>query len=309
MIVFLLGPTGVGKSEVALRLAAEDKGAILSLDSMQVYRGLDIGTGKPTAAEQARIPHGGLDLFSWRDQADVARYVEAAAAFIEKSRGRPLYVVGGTGLYFRALTQGLSEAPPAPLALRAELAALRLAELTARLRSLDPGQEKEASFDWQNPRRVQRALEVLVATGVPLREWQKKKPTSPLLPPGTFRAFLLRRERDELRERIALRVEKMVAEGWIDEVRRLLDEGGPGSLADCAAIGYSLLAGWLERGGSPVALPAVRQEIVDATRQYAKRQLTWFRRESNVETLMIPPFKSSDETAWRVRAALQVPSC
>ena len=309
MIVFLLGSTGVGKSEVALRLAEEEGGAILSLDSMQVYRGLDVGTGKATAAERQRVPHGGLDLSPWREPIDVARYAEAAAAFLRENGERPLYVVGGTGLYFRALTQGLSEAPPAPPELRAELAALPLAELQGRLRALDPGQADETGFAWENPRRVQRALEVMTATGMPLRQWQKERATLPVLAEGTYRAFLLLRERDDLRERIADRVRAMLDAGWDDEVRGLLAEGGPGSLAGCAAIGYDALAEWIEAGSPAKTLPAVRQGIVDATRQYAKRQLTWFRRESKVESLMIAPFESSEETSRRLREALRLPSC
>ncbi len=310
MIIFLLGPTAVGKSEVALRLAAEEGGAILSLDSMQVYRGLDIGTGKPTAAERAQVPHGGLDLVSWREHRfDTARYTEAAAAFIAEHRGRPLYVVGGTGLYFRALTQGLSEAPPASPELRDELAALPLAELQMRLRALDPGQAEVAGFDWENPRRVQRALEVVTATGMPLRRWQAERATPPLLAEGSFRALLLLRERDDLRARIAVRVGKMMGGGWIGEVRALLAEGGAGSLAGCAALGYDTLGAWVERGEPAEELPAARLGIIDATRQYAKRQLTWFRRESKVEPLMIPSSESSDATAGRVRALLRTSSC
>lgn len=222
-IVFLVGPTAVGKSALAQALAEEDGGAILSLDAMQVYQGLDIGTGKPTAAERARVPHGGLDLAPWWERFDTARYLAAAAAFLKQEAGRPLYVVGGTGLYFRALTQGLSPAPAAPPALRQELAALPPQTLRERLRRLDPDQPE--GFDWNNPRRVQRALEVIEATGRSLRAWQAEQ-APPLLPPGSYRAFFLQRERDDLRALIAARVEAMLAAGWAGEVETLLKERG-----------------------------------------------------------------------------------
>lgn len=314
MIVFLLGPTAVGKSEVALRLAEEDGAAILSLDSMQVYRGLDIGTGKPTPAEQSRIPHGGLDLVEWWQPFDIARYLAAAAAFLHAhaNDNGPLYIVGGTGLYFRALTRGLSEAPPAPEALRDELRTLPLPELQRRLRAADPAQESHPAFDWQNPRRVQRALEVIEITGLPLREWHRRA-SPPLIP--HYRALHLTRERDDLRERIARRTAAMLEKGWVEEVRARIGERSIAEMRECAAIGYPLLAEWIARNPSTsypsTAAPipqTVRQTIVDQTRQYAKRQLTWFKKEPNLETLMIPPGEPSTLTALRLRSHLGTPS-
>ena len=304
---FLLGPTAAGKSEIALRLAEEDNAALLSLDSMQVYRGLDLGTGKPTPAEQTRIPHGALDLVDWWEPFDTARYLEAAAIFLHKQMeaSRPVYIVGGTGLYFRALTRGLSEAPPAPEALREELRALPLPELQRRLRAADPAQEQEAAFDWQNPRRVQRALEVIESTGLPLREWHRQTATAPIILHS--RAIHLTREREDLRARIARRTETMLEKGWIDEVRARIAERSLAEMRECAAIGYSVLAAEIERGGLPSStfVPEKgRQTIVDQTRQYAKRQLTWFKRESNLETLMIPPGEPSTQTALRLRSLL-----
>ena len=305
MITFLLGPTAASKSEIALHLAEEDGAALLSLDSMQVYRGLDLGTGKPTPAEQARVPHGGLNLVEWWEPFDTARYLEAAAAFLSKHQGRPLYIVGGTGLYFRALTRGLSEAPPAPETLRDELRALPLPELQRRLHAADPAQESHPAFDWQNPRRVQRALEVIESTGLPLREWHRQTATVPLIP--HYRALHLTRERDDLRERIARRTDAMLANGWVEEVRALIEERSFQEVHACPAIGYPLLAEWLEKNPSASSAsipPALRQTIVDQTRQYAKRQLTWFKKEPNLETLMIPPGEPSTLTASRLRSLL-----
>ena len=297
MIVFLVGPTAVGKSEVGLRLAEEAGAVILSLDSMQVYQGLDIGTGKPTAGERARVPHGGLDLVPWWERLDTARYLEAVAPFLQTHAGKTVYIVGGTGLYFRALIQGLSAAPAAPPALRAELAALPLDALQARLRAADP--EQELAFDWQNPRRLQRSIEVIESTGISLREWHRRPAAPPLV--TDYRAFFLQRERDDLRERIARRTERMFAAGWIDEVRGLAAARGAEALRDSAAIGYGAIADALAHGQNPSFLQV---PIVDATRQYAKRQLTWFNRESTVQPLMIPPAEPADATAARLRALL-----
>jgi hypothetical protein len=163
--IFLLGATGAGKSVVALEMARARGAAILSLDAMQVYRGADIGVSKPGAAEQKEIPHGGIDLVDFGATFDVARYVEHATAFLaEQARARrPVIIVGGTGLYYRALTQGLCDAPPTPPALRDELNALPLAALRARLERVDkPMLEK---LEVTNPRRLIRAFAGGVAGG------------------------------------------------------------------------------------------------------------------------------------------------
>ena len=306
MIFFLLGPTAVGKSEVALRLAEEAGGAIVAMDSMQVYRGLDIGTGKPTAAERERVPHFGLDLVEPGETFDTARYMAAIEGPMHAfDPATPRFFVGGTGLYFRALTQGLSAAPPAPPELRAELQKLSHQELRNRLETADPGQLEVSGFDWSNPRRVQRALEVVLATGKPLRLWHEADATPAPFPLSQERrAVLLLRERDDLRERIARRVNAMFAAGWVDETHRLLHIHGPAVLRDCPAIGYAEIAAWIGEGSSRLAFPAMRQVIVDKTRQYAKRQLTWFRREPKVLPLTIPASESPAATAARVQALL-----
>ena len=163
--LFLLGATAVGKSEVALALARHDArfrgAAILAIDAMQVYRGADIGTGKPTLAERTEFPHGGLDLVEFGAAFDVARYVAHAGYFLREQReaGRPVIVVGGTGLYFRALTRGLCEAPQGSVELRAELRILDVATLRAWLGRIDPAML--ARIDAKNPRRVARAIEVM----------------------------------------------------------------------------------------------------------------------------------------------------
>ncbi|MEM1058283.1 MAG: tRNA (adenosine(37)-N6)-dimethylallyltransferase MiaA [Verrucomicrobiota bacterium] len=290
--VFLVGPTGTGKSALGLRWAqaARRKGAdcaILCLDSMQIYRGADVGTGKPTAEERTAFPHGGLDLADIGEDFDVARYCEYARSFLEQHANRPVLVIGGTGLYFRALTQGLSKIPPVPPELRAELTALSPDERLARLRAADPGICEQ--LDTANPRRVQRALEVLLATGTSLLEWQRKGNGPPVV--GPHEAFLLHRERDDLRRRIAKRVSAMFEAGWIEETARLVEAHGLEIIARFPAIGYGAIAHALaEVGLDPSALPPptrarLIEKVTQLTHQYARRQLTWFRREPTLHVL------------------------
>lgn len=303
---FLVGATGTGKSaagmELARALAATTGAAILAMDAMQVYRGAEIGTSKPSAAERAEVPHGGLDLANFGESFDVAQYLKHAAAFLHEQRaaGRRVIIVGGTGLYFRTLTQGLCEAPQGPEALRAELNALSTEELRARLGRVDPGMLERV--DTANPRRLVRAIEVMEATGRSLRVWQEETP-EPLVP--AFEAFWLCREKTELAQRIAARVETMFAQGWVEEVRGLMERYGREAVRGFAGIGYREIgekidptyptdkspgSDRLDEKAMPrgtVAWEAVKAEIAGATRQYAKRQLTWFNREPKVRKIML----------------------
>jgi len=312
--IFLVGATGVGKSEVGLELARRCGGAILAMDAMQVYRGADIGTGKPSVAEQAEVPHGGLDLAELGSSFDVARYLEHAKEFLREQgeAGRRVIVVGGTGLYFRALTRGLCEAPQGSDALRAELGALSVEALRARLERVDAPILKQ--IDTANPRRLARAIEVMESTGRSLREWQEETP-EPLV--REFGAFWLCREKGELEERIARRVEAMFAAGWVEEVRGLVARYGLEVARNFAGIGYGEIAEALGEGeamelrgqersqmefgnegqqgiraarGETVARRATATlpgDITVATRQYAKRQLTWFARETSLRKVML----------------------
>jgi tRNA dimethylallyltransferase len=288
--LFLLGATGVGKSAVALELARARGAAILALDAMQVYRGADIGVGKPTAAERAEIPHGGLDLADFGETFDVARYVEHATAFLAgaAAAGQPVIIVGGTGLYFRALTQGLCEAPPTPVDLRDELATMSLEKLRARLERVDA--PMLARVEAGNPRRLARAIAVKESTGRSLAAWQEET-TAPVV--RDFQAFWLQRPKAELDARIETRVEAMLRGGWVDEVRGLRATLGAETVERFSGIGYREISQALgdqlvpSADGSPSPSPVVTDEkwrmmardICVATRQYAKRQLTWFRRE------------------------------
>jgi tRNA dimethylallyltransferase len=291
--IFLVGATATGKSELGLALAHRTGGAILAMDAMQVYRGTDIGTSKPSAAERAEIPHGGLDLAEFGASFDVAQYLKHVAEFLrgQAAVGRRVIIVGGTGLYFRALTQGLCEAPQGPDELRAELAKLSPEQLRERLKRTDPAMLER--LDPSNPRRVARAIEVVEATGRSLREWQEETPEPPV---REFQAFWIQREKAELEKRIAARIEAMFSAGWKDEVRGLATRHGLAALRSFPAIGYRQIA---ERIGSGPSFSPPKQEnlrnwheelksdILVATRQYAKRQLTWFNREPNLRKVML----------------------
>jgi tRNA dimethylallyltransferase len=257
---------------------------------MQVYRGADIGTSKPTAAERAEFPHGGLDLVDVGERFDVAQYLAHAAEFLREQReaGRRVIVVGGTGLYFRALTRGLCEAPQGSEQLRAELAGLSTKQLRARLEKIDA--PMLAQIDAQNPRRLARAIEVMEATGKSLREWQDATP-EPLV--REFTALWLQREKEELHARIEARVEAMFAAGWESEVRGLIAKHGIEKVNAFPGIGYREIAEAAKLPGqvrSQVQLgneDAMKRNILVATRQYAKRQLTWFARENKLIPVML----------------------
>lgn len=293
-IIFIVGATAVGKSEIALGLARRLNAALLVMDSMQVYRGANIGTSKPSATEQQEIAHGGLDLVNIGENFDVGAYLKHADLFLDRCRrlGQPVVIVGGTGLYYRALTKGFCEAPPAAMELRESLTKMTLEELQTKLAKIDP--DIAPHIDTKNPRRIARAIEVMESTGTSLRTWQQQnKP--PLI--SQFRAFHIEREKDDLHQRINQRVGQMLESGWVDEVRELVQQHGAERLEKFPAIGYPEIARWLSAGGS---LETVREEIALATRQYAKRQLTWFRRESNLTSVTMLPNELSTAAVERL---------
>lgn len=272
-----------------MELARKSDAAILAMDAMQVYRGADIGTSKPTAAERKEIPHGGLDLAEFGANFDVAQYLKHADIFLreQRERGRSVIVTGGTGLYFRALTQGLCEAPQGSDELRAELNALPVEALRERLEKIDPAMLER--LDSSNPRRLIRAIEVMESTGRSLREWQEETP-EPLV--REYRAYWLQREKEELHERIERRVKAMFTAGWLEEVRGLVARQGLETVRNFPGIGYREIAEMLESQQtvarrSTATWESVKEDIFVTTRQYAKRQLTWFSREPNLEAVML----------------------
>jgi len=290
--LYLVGPTAVGKSDIAVELALRVGGEIVGADAFQLYRGLDLLTAKPDAATLARVPHYLIGVIPGSERCDVARYRELALPVLAEiaARGRVPIVVGGTGLYVRALTHGLADLPSADASLRAELEARPLEDLVAQLETLDP--EAAARIDRQNPRRVIRAVEVCLLTGRPFSSFRAQ--TEPL---QSVRGVLLDRDREDLYARIEQRTEAMFAAGVVEEVRT----AGELSATAEQAIGYREISGLLRGEISEADCIA---QIQQQTRNYAKRQLTWFRRETYFAPVKIGAGESAAAIAERIFAQL-----
>ena len=272
--IFIAGPTAVGKSDIAVALAEKMGGEIISVDSMQVYRGLDIGTAKPDAATRKRIPHHLIDVCELNEPFDASKFVQLAERAVAEIRSRnnvPIFC-GGTGLYFKAFLDGLGNAPAADPRLRAELEAAPQAGLLEELRQRDP--DSYERIDKMNPRRVIRAVEVIRTTGKPVAASQTDWTRGAQHATRSTLTFLVRTPAD-LRERIDSRVEEMFRRGLVEETKELLQRGLAENRTAMQAIGYRQVVEHL-RGvrnlEETVELVKIR------TRQFAKRQLTWFRR-------------------------------
>lgn len=274
-IVCLVGPTASGKSALALELAERLGGEIVSADSRQVYRRLEVGTAKPTPAERARVPHHCLDLVEPWEAFDASRFRLAAAAAVADvvRRGRVPLVVGGTGLYLRALLSGLCPVPPRRPALRRVLA--RTPDLHRWLAVLDP--EAARRIHPNDAVRTVRGVEVALATGVPLSRWQATHGFGD----APYDALVLGLERPapELDARIAARARAMLDAGFLDEVRALHAAGVGAAAPGFCAVGYRELLACVE-GHTDVE--AALAATVRATRRFAKRQRTWFRHQLEV---------------------------
>jgi tRNA dimethylallyltransferase len=261
-------------------------GEIMGADAFQVYRGLDVLTAKPSAELQARVPHHLIGEIPLTQSFDVAQYLERARQGIAEihARGRKVIVVGGTGLYLRALSHGLADLPGADAALRAELEQQPLAALQEQLAKLDP--LGATQIDLQNPRRVIRALEVCRLTGRPFSsfrdEWNKPAPH--------IRGVVLTLDRAVLHERIDRRTEMMFADGVIEEVRACGETGPTASQTLGLREIRALLAGEMD---AAACIAAIQQ----STRQYAKRQMTWFRRETALTSVEVTDFSNTDQLA------------
>jgi tRNA dimethylallyltransferase len=304
--VFLAGPTAVGKSEIALLLAEQLGGEIVSVDSMQVYRGLDIGTAKALASERARAPHHLLDVAELGEPFDAAKFCELARVAVAEiqSRGRVPIFCGGTGLYFKAFLEGLGEAPPSDAKLRAELEAAPLAELLRELAGRDPVTFEK--IDRQNPRRVIRAIEVIRLTGKPFSGqragWQSDSRSPDHATRNSQhvpRFTVLTRPKPDLDARINARVDTMFARGLVMETKALLAHGLEGNPTAMQAIGYRQVVEHL-RGDHSLAETVELVKI--KTRQYAKRQLTWFRRHALATWIEIKTDEHSSSVLQRILA-------
>lgn len=277
-VAVLAGPTAAGKSALAMGIARATGAVLISADSRQVYRGFDIGTAKPSAADRAEVLHEGLDVADPSDRWHAARWAEAARGWMAAAQagGRPVLVVGGTGLWMRALASPLFDEPPldpaARDALAAELSRLDTDTLRARVAVLDPPRAHLGRA------QLLRALEVATLTGTPQSVLMAAGPSAPPVPMRT----MVVDPGPVLRDRIASRTDDMLAQGWAEEARALRDTVPPTAPA-WKATGYAHVLAALD---GRVSWAAARDQIVTDTRQYAKRQRTWFRHQVAAERVV-----------------------
>lgn len=279
-IIIICGPTAVGKSKIALKLAEKYGGEIVSADSQQVWRGLDIGTAKPTPDDLRRVPHHLIDVATPGEKFDVSRWVELAdVAIVDiRARGSLPFVVGGAGMYIQTLLYGLCEAPPQDSEIRKrlfqEIETDGLASLYKRLVEMDP--TIAGKMHPNDTTRIIRSLEVFELTGLPLsrfhEEHQQRPPRIDAIQIG------IDCDRAELHDKIHRRVDWMMMNGWDEEVRELFRFYSADTQA-FASIGYKQIIRYL-RG--EMSRESAVEEIKIVTRQYARRQLTWFRRDGNI---------------------------
>lgn len=273
---YLTGATAVGKTGVALELARRLNAEVLSLDSMAIYRGMDIGTAKPPRAVQQQVPHHLIDIVYPDQEFSIAQYLDRAGHAVAdiRSRGKTPLFVGGTPMWLKCLLRGFFEGPPADWDLRSqiqgELETVGAEALHARLAQVDP-----VSASWihvNDTRRIVRALEVYRSTGEPISHQQMEFEDG--TPADECRVFVLRREREEQHRRIETRVDEMIAEGLVDEVRGLVDGGKELGRTARQAVGYREV---LEHLAGQHDLPETIDLIKARTRRFAKRQGTWYR--------------------------------
>ena len=285
--IFIAGATATGKSAVALEVAKKIGGEIISVDSMQVYRKMDIGTAKPTAEQREQTPHHIIDCTTISEGFDAARFVREAEN--KKTKIEHPIFCGGTGLYFQAWIEGLGEAPPGDPKIRMTLEETPTQDLLRELKEKDP--ETYKSIDPHNPRRIIRAVEVIRITDKPFSE-QKAEWTNRA--PKNF--FLVERAAQDLRNRIEGRVEKMFERGLVEETCSLQSELENNPIAQ-QALGYRQVIGHL-RGEQ--SLPETINLVKSRTWQYAKRQKTWFRKKTGAREVGVPEAEIPKETAWRI---------
>jgi tRNA dimethylallyltransferase len=296
---FIVGPTASGKSELAADAAREMRAEVVSADAFQVYRGLHLLTAKPDAATLAKAPHHLIGTMPLHQEMNAEKFRLAASHTIDQihSRGRPAIVVGGSGLYIKALTHGLAPLSITDPKLRENLNKRSTDDLRALLRDLDP--ESARKIDIKNRRRLVRAVEICLTTGKPLSvqrtQWTVARGADPGHPgstiPGTARGVFLFRDRDELYERIDRRVKAMFENGVIEEVRAV----GAVSSTASQMIGLREIRELLAGKMSILQCVAAIQQ---ATRRYAKRQLTWFRRQTNFEPLNLSLLSHNEAVKW-----------
>lgn len=299
-LILIGGQTAVGKSEVAIELAKLIDAEIISVDSMQVYKGMDIGTAKPSKEERAIVPHHLIDILDITESFNAAEFVRLARAKIPeiKSRGKNVIMCGGTGLYFKAFLGGLGAAPAPDKNLRRELESTPLELLLQELKEKDP--KTFSTIDRNNPRRVIRAVEVIRLAGKPFSELRSEWNNIACEFPFIF--FCLKRDSSDLRRRISERVDRMFKLGLVEETQQLLKSGLEENPTAMQAIGYKQVVEYL-RGLRSL------EETIDLvkirTNQFAKRQLTWFKYQLSPEWIKIDSQESAAETAIRLLSIIQ----
>jgi len=287
--VIICGPTASGKSALGLAVSERFKGSIIGADSRQIYKKLDIGTAKPSAADMSEVPHYMIDIVDVTEEFSAARFAELAKVYLEQilDLGRIPVVVGGAGLYLEALTAGIVEAPPKDDEVRNELER-RLGEegserLHEELRRIDPDSADDISPN--DPVRIVRALEIFELTGETPSLIRKAGRYS--VPDAEFLWIGIDLPREKLYERINARVDVMVGSGLVEEVRKLVDDGMGEALRKKKIVGYTeILDAFEGKHSIPVAVNLIKQH----TRNYAKRQLTWFR--NRLSPYWVNPFES-----------------
>ncbi|MCZ7585774.1 MAG: tRNA (adenosine(37)-N6)-dimethylallyltransferase MiaA [Deltaproteobacteria bacterium] len=301
-IVSICGETATGKTKIAVDIARRFGGEVVNADSMQVYRGMDIGTAKPTPEERAAVPFHGLDLADPRDTYSAGKFNEDARKAVEDilARERLPVAAGGTGLYLKVLAYGMIDGPPLDRDFREAMKKMEAENpgfLVRRLRSVDP--VKAGEIPPRDSLRLIRALEVYELTGRPLSDYQVehgfREPVYDILKIG------LRRDPDTLERRIYERAERMMDGGLPDEVRTLLDAGVSLEMPAMAAVGYREAAAYLR--GERTREETI-EDIVQGTRRLAKRQRTWFRADKEIRWYLLPDDESRlfDDVAAYVEA-------
>jgi len=299
-VICLMGPTATGKTEIAVRLRQRYPIDIISVDSAMVYRGMDIGTAKPTRETLIKAPHGLIDIRDPEQSYSAGDFVAEANREIESSHaaGRIPLLVGGTMMYFRSLTEGLADLPSADVAIRQDLDAEAKEQgwpqLHARLATVDPAAARRINAN--DAQRIQRALEVYEISGITLTAWHESAKTS-----GSDNRYVkfavLPSNREQLQRKIAKRLEVMLEQGFLDELRDLRQRPGLSAASpSMRAVGYRQF--WAHLAGECTLQQAQHQALV-ATRQLAKRQMTWLRteRQLNVpDPLEVDPFDAI--SAW-----------
>ena len=303
-IICVVGPTASGKTALAIELAKAFNGEIVSCDSMQIYRRMDIGTAKPTAEERQGIPHHMIDVADPEESFSVSRYCQMATPIVEDilRRGKTCIIAGGTGLYVDALIRGNDFAPIPSTGCRQRLERRAEAEgiqvLTQELSAVDPESVQRAQG---NPRRIIRALEVYLETGQTLTAHNL---ATQAIPPRFSPLWigLDDEDRQDLYRRIDLRVDLMLEQGLLEEIRSLLDSGIPESATAMQAIGYKEFIDAL-RGRIPMEQAV--SDLKQASRRYAKRQKTWFRRNRDIHWILRHPGQISQEIFSQARLLAQ----